>query len=124
MADYQRLFEAVERKAGRQMLTPKDFQWLEKRMFEDIHERVSTSTLMRLWGYRSGGVPRQTTLDVLARFVGYEDYVQFCRPDPTQPPLKEKYPPNTPLKGGRKYRVLRVLRILRVLRVIGILGVL
>ena len=83
MADYQRLFEAVERKAGRQMLTPKDFQWLEKRMFEDIHERVSASTLMRLWGYRSGGVPRQTTLDVLARFVGYEDYVQFCRPSPS-----------------------------------------
>ena len=100
MADYQRLFEAVERKAGRQMLTPKDFQWLEKRMFEDIHERVSTSTLMRLWGYRSGGVPRQTTLDVLARFVGYEDYVQFCRPSPSLS-IKEKYPPNTPLKGGR-----------------------
>ena len=98
MADYQRLFEAVERKAGRQMLTPKDFQWLEKRMFEDIHERVSASTLMRLWGYRSGGVPRQTTLDVLARFVGYEDYVQFCRPSPNLS-LKEKYPPQHSLEG-------------------------
>ena len=98
MADYQRLFEAVERKAGRQMLTPKDFQWLEKRMFEDIHERVSASTLMRLWGYRSGGVPRQTTLDVLARFVGYEDYVQFCRPSPSLS-LKEKYPPQHSLEG-------------------------
>ena len=92
MADYQRLFEAVERKAGRQMLTPRDFRWLEKRMFEDIHERVSASTLMRLWGYRSGGVPRQTTLDVLARFVGYEDYVEFCKaqkPAPLQPPPEE-----------------------------------
>ena len=98
MADYQRLFEAVERKAGRQMLTPRDFQWLEKRMFEDIHERVSASTLMRLWGYRSGGVPRQTTLDVLARFVGYEDYVQFCRPSPSLS-LKEKYPPQHSLEG-------------------------
>lgn len=77
MADYQRLFEAVERKAGRQMRTPRDFQWLENRMFEDIHERVSASTLMRLWGYRSGGVPRQTTLNVLARFVGSEDYAHF-----------------------------------------------
>ena len=98
MADYQRLFEAVERKAGRQMLTPRDFQWLEKRMFEDIHERVSASTLMRLWGYRSGGVPRQTTLDVLARFVGYEDYVQFCRPSPSLS-LKEKYPPQHSFEG-------------------------
>ena len=92
MADYQRLFEAVERKAGRAMQTPRDFQWLEKRMFEDIHERVSASTLMRLWGYRSGGVPRQTTLDVLARFVGYEDYVEFCKaqkPAPLQPPPEE-----------------------------------
>ncbi len=98
MADYQRLFEAVERKAGRQMLTPRDFQWLEKRMFEDIHERVSASTLMRLWGYRSGGVPRQTTLDVLARFVGYEDYVQFCRPSPSLSLVGED-PPQPSLEG-------------------------
>ena len=98
MADYQRLFEAVERKAGRQMLTPRDFRWLEKRMFEDIHERVSASTLMRLWGYRSGGVPRQTTLDVLARFVGYEDYVQFCRPSPNVSLVGED-PPQPSLEG-------------------------
>jgi len=106
MADYQRLFEAVERKAGRQMLTPRDFRWLEKRMFEDIHERVSASTLMRLWGYRSGGVPRQTTLDVLARFVGYEDYVQFCReqkPAPLQPSPEEGglLAKNSPLPRGK-----------------------
>ena len=108
MADYQRLFEAVERKAGRQMLTPRDFQWLEKRMFENIHERVSASTLMRLWGYRSGGVPRQTTLDVLARFVGYEDYVQFCReqnPAPLQPSPEEGglLAKNSPLPRGKSW---------------------
>ena len=91
------------------MLTPKDFQWLEKRMFEDIHERVSASTLMRLWGYRSGGVPRQTTLDVLARFVGYEDYVQFCRaqkPAPLQPPPEEGglLAKNSPSPRGSPYK--------------------
>ena len=84
--DYQRLFQEVEQKAGRQMQTPKDFQWLEKRIFEDIHETISASTLMRLWGYRAGGVPRQTTLDVLARFVGFEDYVQFCKASPAPSP--------------------------------------
>ena len=96
--DYQRLFREVELKAGRQMLTPRDFQWLEKRMFEDIHETISASTLMRLWGYRAGGIPRQTTLDVLARYVGFEDYVEFCKAPSPLPlwgsaPLPPKSPP-------------------------------
>lgn len=118
MADYQRLFEAVERKAGRQMLTPKDFQWLEKRMFEDIHERVSASTLMRLWGYRSGGVPRQTTLDVLARFVGYEDYVQFCRAQKPAPSPKEEQASSQPSPKGKGFE-WRIAAALLLLLVVG-----
>ena len=114
MADYQRLFEAVERKVGRQMLTPRDFQWLEKRMFEDIHERVSASTLMRLWGYRSGGVPRQTTLDVLARFVGYEDYVQFCRAQNPAPSPKEEQASPPPKGKGFEWRIAAALLLLLV----------
>lgn len=79
------------------MQTPRDFQWLEERIFKEIHETLSASTLMRLWGYRSGGVPRQTTLDVLARYVGFEDYVGFCKQNspstPSKPPRGEaSYP--------------------------------
>lgn len=118
MADYQRLFEAVERKAGRQMLTPRDFRWLEKRMFEDIHERVSASTLMRLWGYRSGGVPRQTTLDVLARFVGYEDYVQFCRAQKPAPSPKEEQASSQPFPKGKGFE-WRIAAALLLLLVVG-----
>ena len=118
MTDYQRLFEAVERKVERQMLTPKDFQWLEKRMFEDIHERVSASTLMRLWGYRSGGVPRQTTLDVLARFVGYEDYVQFCREQNPAPSPKEEQASSQPSPKGKGFE-WRIAAALLLLLVVG-----
>ena len=105
--DYQRLFREVELKAGRQMLTPRDFQWLEKRMFEDIHETISASTLMRLWGYRAGGIPRQTTLDVLARYVGFEDYVEFCKAPSPLPlwgsaPLPPKSPDTARLKHSPK----------------------
>ena len=98
--DYQRLFQEVERKAGRPMQTPRDFQWLEERIFKEIHETLSASTLMRLWGYRAGGVPRQTTLDVLARYVGFEDYVEFCKA--ALQPLPEEgglLPQNSPPRG-------------------------
>ena len=75
--EYQQLCEAIERQMGRAMQSPLDFKWLSERIFERVHETLSPTTLMRLWGYRTGVVPRQATLDILARFLGYEDYREF-----------------------------------------------
>lgn len=75
--EYQQLCEAIERQMGRAMQSPLDFKWLSGRVFERVHETLSPTTLMRLWGYRTGVVPRQATLDILARFLGYEDYREF-----------------------------------------------
>ena len=80
--DYRTLCEAVEQKAGKQMLTPLDFEWLEEKIGNKMKERVSASTLMRLWGYRQGVATRQSTLDILARYLGYADYVMFCQWSP------------------------------------------
>ena len=75
--EYQQLCEAIERQMGRAMQSPLDFKWLSERIFERVHETLSPTTLMRLWGYRTGVVPRQATLDILARFLGYADYREF-----------------------------------------------
>ena len=75
--DYQQLCEAIERQMGRTMQSPLDFKWLSERIFEHVHETISPTTLMRLWGYRAGVVPRQATLDIMARFLGYTDFREF-----------------------------------------------
>ncbi len=75
---YEKLCRKVETNTGLKMLTPVDFSRLEERIYTRLKERVSASTLMRLWGYRKGVEPRPYTLDVLARFLGYADYPLFC----------------------------------------------
>ena len=76
---FAHLREAVELKAGRKVRTPKDFDYLHDRIFDECHDMVSTSTLKRIWGYvTTEGQPRTTSLDLLARYVGYDDWEQFA----------------------------------------------
>lgn len=77
--EYRALCDAVEQKFGKKMQTPLDFEWLEEKIAIKTKERVSASTLMRVWGYRKGVSTRQSTLDILARYLGYADYVTFCQ---------------------------------------------
>ena len=74
----QLLREKVEQKAGRKMMTPKDFDFLSESIFEEIHTRISPSTLKRIWGYlQNDNTPRSTSLNILANYVGYEDWDSF-----------------------------------------------
>ena len=82
--EYRALCEAVEQKVGKALRTPSDFEWLEEKIEASVKERISSSTLMRIWGYREGVATRQSSLDVLARYLGYADYVTFCRWAPTK----------------------------------------
>ena len=76
------LREAMEKKAGRQMHTPKDFDFLSESIFETLHQKVSATTLKRLWGYlQESSTPRVSTLDLLAQYVGYADWNSFCLQD-------------------------------------------
>ena len=75
------LKKEVERLMGRKLIEARDFEQLSNQIFLHTRDRLSPTTLKRLWGYlRHEEVQtRQHTLDVLARFVGYKNYEAFCR---------------------------------------------
>jgi len=74
------LKQEVERTIGRQLTEARDFEQLSQLLFSHTRERLSPTTLKRFWGYlRNETVQtRPHTLDVLARFVGYKNYEDFC----------------------------------------------
>ena len=76
---HEKLLNAIEHEVGKEILTPKDFEWLSAKVESRVKEHLSESTLMRLWGYRKGVTTRQSTLDILSRFLGYADYAAFSK---------------------------------------------
>ena len=69
------LKQAVERKFGSVPSTTAAFV----RLSEDMGDRISPSTLKRLWGYVGMTVePRTGTLNTLSRYAGFRDYKAFC----------------------------------------------
>ena len=72
------LLSDVEARMGRGMLSPKDFEFLSAMIEGDLNERVSVSTLKRLWGYsKYTSSPTSSTLSVLCRLVGYLDWKDY-----------------------------------------------
>ena len=83
------LREAIEKVVDRKMKTPKDFDFLSGCIFDMLHQNISATTLKRIWGYLAEPVvPRPSTLNLLAQFVGVESWEAFCQqslnPSPTQ----------------------------------------
>lgn len=72
------LIHAVEQKVGRAINSPKDFEFLQKKM--PANNQLSMSTLKRLWNYvPSSHIPRECTLSILSQFVGYQDWDDFYK---------------------------------------------
>ena len=72
--------QEIETALNRQMKTPKDFENLRDRIYARLHVLVSRTTLMRLWGYVDEDVqPRVSTLTILAQFLGYRDWEEYCQ---------------------------------------------
>lgn len=68
----------VESSAGFAVDTSRQFEQLHEQMQHRIGEAVGVSTLKRLWGYIDGYESvRESTLDVLCRFVGFPDWHTF-----------------------------------------------
>ncbi len=68
----------IERALGKELRTPKDFEILHERIYNRLHIFISATTLKRVWGYLEDGVQsRQGTLDILARFIGFQDYEDY-----------------------------------------------
>lgn len=68
------LRKEIEKQVGREMKTPKDFAFLSERIFETTHKHLNDFTLKRFWGYIDRGGCNNTTLNILADFVGYGDW--------------------------------------------------
>lgn len=73
------LMSLVEKKFRKNVKTSTDFNALATEIECETGESVSASTLKRMWGYvNMCPVPRQSTLDILARYIGKHDYKSFC----------------------------------------------
>lgn len=82
--DIHRLISDTESKLGRVVNTPAGFYALRSAIFDEAHEIVSVSTLMRMWSYVATDVkPRTSTLDVLAHYLGHACYADYIHSDRT-----------------------------------------
>lgn len=88
--EYEKLCRAVEQHLHREMHTPADFEYLSEQLLNQTGSSVSSATLMRLWGYRPSVPPRVSTLDILARFIGYNDYTQFSAENNVEESVEKK----------------------------------
>ncbi len=74
------LLEAVERVIGRKIEHPKDFDYLSGQVKGYTGEKISISTLKRIWGYvvSDGGISIYS-LNLLSRLVGYDSWSAFIQ---------------------------------------------
>lgn len=72
------LLALVEQKYHKKLQTTTDFDEFSFHFKQQTEENISTSTLKRLWGYvNDSHTPRQHTLNLLAKYIGHEDFNQF-----------------------------------------------
>lgn len=91
------------------MVTSADFNYLSEKIFEKENERLSVSTLMRLWGYRSGVTPRKVTLDILSRFVGYADSVAFFDEVESRVDEQTEHPATDHVSWKQRWRAVAIV---------------
>lgn len=76
--EIEKLKRCIEENLDRKIKTPNDFIFLSGAVWERTHETISSTTLKRLWGYVKGyGKMRDSTLEILSRFLGYESWNNF-----------------------------------------------
>lgn len=81
------LREAVEQAAGCRMQGHKDFVFLSDAIFERTRQTLGVNTLKRLWGQlEEETTPRLSTLNILAQYVGFDDWDSFAASSKNYPP--------------------------------------
>ena len=76
--EIQELKKEVETHVKRKIRTPNDFSYLSEVIWEGTHMTLSPTTLKRIWGYIEGDKkPRESTLDIVSSFIGYDDWDDF-----------------------------------------------
>jgi len=77
---HEQLRSEIETALRKKFCTPKDFEFLRDRIYARLHVIISSTTLMRLWGYVDEKVtPRRSTLNILTQFLGYQDWEEYQR---------------------------------------------
>lgn len=77
--EFDFLKDEICRVYGKPVKNPSDFEGLASAIENAVAQPVSVSTLKRLWGYVTyGSDPRNSTLDILSRYVGRADYRTLC----------------------------------------------
>ena len=75
----ERLKKEVVWVFGRSLDSPTEFESLAEEIYEKTGEKISASTLKRVFGYlHYGSAPRKNTLAVLARYCGYNGWQDWC----------------------------------------------
>lgn len=68
----------IEKKIGRTLQTPTDYNYLSARISSQCDESISAHTIMRVWGYISShSKPSVGSLSILSRFLGFMDFQQY-----------------------------------------------
>lgn len=76
----EKLLQKIEEALGRNIATPKDYDFLSQEIYRVTQKHISTSTLKRLWGYIDTPFqPSRQTLNILAIFLGYNGYQSFLQ---------------------------------------------
>ena len=103
------LKKRIEESMKRKMKTPNDFIFLSGAVWECTHETMSPTTLKRLWGYIDGAdQTRNSTLEILSRFLGYNDWDDFVHSISQEGNSNEVLSPHVranELKAGDRVRV-------------------
>lgn len=75
MNNYNELLNLIKSQVGRNMNQSSDFDILAQAIKDKTNESLGSNTLKRLFGYKiKRVVPRRSTLDIIARFLNFEDY--------------------------------------------------
>lgn len=80
--NFTNLQKIIEKIVGREMLTPRDFDFLSIRILDITGQYLSAITLKRLWGYLGEKYkiePRNSTLNILAQAAGYTNWESYYK---------------------------------------------
>ena len=102
----------IEVKYQRGFISPKDFEFLSDVISNELNERISVSTLKRLWGYtRYLSSPSNSTLSTLCRLLGFRDWQDYVANrentsrKPSETVMSDKIMVDTDLEVGAHLRL-------------------
>ncbi len=73
------LKKEIEKKIGKKITNRGDCELVSNVILETLEEEISYSTIRRLYGLVNQTKPNKKTLNTLAKFIGYKNYIHFSQ---------------------------------------------